>query len=42
MVLTFDYVGGQKRESISLMVTRGWSLDTIIEEIEKCEVRYAN
>lgn len=42
MVLTFDHVRGKKRKSISVMVTRGWSLDTIIEEIGKCEVRCAN
>lgn len=42
MVLTFDHVRGEKRESISVMVTHGWSLQTIVEEIEKCEVRCAN
>lgn len=41
-VLTFDHVSGNKRKHISTMVREGFSLETIQEEIDKCEVRCAN
>lgn len=41
-VLTFDHVRGEKRENISTMVRGGYGIESIGEEIEKCEVRCAN
>lgn len=38
LVLTFDHVKGNKRLGISEMVGRGWSIETIKEEIRKCDV----
>ncbi len=38
LVLTFDHVRGNKRLGISEMVGRGWSIETIKEEIRKCDV----
>jgi len=37
-ILTFDHVRGTKRGNISDMVNNGWSIDTIVAEIAKCEV----
>lgn len=42
VVLEFDHIGGSKFNNISYMVTGGWSLKRLEEEIEKCEVRCAN
>lgn len=42
VVLEFDHVRGEKRNSISEMVARSCGLSTIKQEIEKCEVRCAN
>lgn len=42
LVLTFDHVRGKKRNSISVMVQYGWSLDSIKAEIGLCEVRCFN
>lgn len=42
MVLTFDHVRGNKRMNITELVNRGYLIDAIQEEIEKCEVRCAN
>lgn len=42
VVLQFDHVRGKKRFSVASMVNRRFSLDTIVAEIKKCEVRCAN
>ncbi len=42
VVLEFDHVHGQKLTAISTMISRGFSLEQIKEEIEKCEVRCSN
>ena len=42
VVLEFDHVHGQKLAAISTMISRGFSLEQIKEEIEKCEVRCSN
>lgn len=42
VVLDFDHVVGDKIDSISDMVRRGFSWVAIAEEIEKCEVRCSN
>ncbi len=43
VVLEFDHrVGVNKVERVSQMVTSGYSLERIIAEIEKCDVRCAN
>lgn len=43
VVLEFDHKDdSDKKREISLMLSNGNSLDTIIKEIEKCEVRCAN
>jgi hypothetical protein len=42
IVLEFDHVRGQKIDSVAKMVAKGYSLGSIIAEIEKCEVRCAN
>lgn len=41
IVLEFDHIS-DKKHNISNMVQRGNSWDTILKEIEKCEVRCAN
>ena len=41
VVLDFDHIKN-KKQSISRMIHRGFSLNKIIEEIEKCEIRCAN
>jgi len=41
IVLEFDHRGDKKMD-VSTMVTRGYSLKKIKEEIEKCDVRCAN
>lgn len=41
-VLEFDHVRGTKRTNIGLMVTRGYAINTILSEIDKCEVRCCN
>lgn len=38
LVLTFDHVRGTKKDILANMVGRGRSIETIKEEIEKCEV----
>ena len=40
--LDFDHVKGQKYKNISLMRIKGASLNRLIAEINKCEVRCAN
>ncbi len=42
VVLEFDHVYGQKLAAVSTMLSRGFSLEQIKEEIEKCEVRCSN
>ena len=41
-VLEFDHVRGTKTDSISQAVRRGWKMESLIVEIEKCEVRCCN
>ena len=42
IVLDFDHVRGKKVAAISTMIGRGFQLERIKEEIEKCEVRCSN
>jgi hypothetical protein len=42
LVLDFDHVRGKKRASVSALVNRAASMESLREEIEKCEVRCAN
>lgn len=42
VVLDFDHVCGEKILDVSKMISRGYGLEAIAEEIEKCEVRCAN
>ena len=42
VVLEFDHVQGEKRKAISDMVCNYYSIETIKEEIRKCEIRCAN
>ena len=41
-VLDFDHVRGNKKYNIGRMVFRGYGVDTIQEEINKCDVRCKN
>jgi protein-arginine kinase activator protein McsA len=41
-VLTFDHVRGEKKLEISAMVSQGYSIEAIQDEISKCEVVCAN
>ncbi len=42
IVLEFDHVRGSKRMDVGAMCSRGYSLASIAQEIEKCEVRCGN
>lgn len=42
VVLTFDHVRGVKKMAVSNMVKQSWGLQTIFEEIAKCEIRCFN
>jgi hypothetical protein len=42
IVLEFDHVRGKKKEIVSFLITQGYSLKTIAEEIAKCQVICAN
>ena len=42
VVLDFDHVRGKKVAAISYMVGHGHSLESIIKEMAKCEIRCAN
>lgn len=42
VVLDFDHVRGKKFMGVSEMVRRGFSIKTILTEIEKCEIRCSN
>jgi hypothetical protein len=41
LVLEFDHVG-KKRASVTTLAWREYSLETVIAEISKCEIRCAN
>lgn len=41
-VMDFDHVRGEKVMNISAMVTRGFSVKKLLEEIDKCDVVCAN
>lgn len=41
-VLEFDHVRGRKKDNVSKMVANGLSLETIKEEIDKCDIVCAN
>jgi hypothetical protein len=40
--LDFDHVRGKKRITVTIMGHKGWSIDVILAEIGKCEVRCSN
>lgn len=42
IVLEFDHVRGEKRDSISRLIGDKYSLKVIMEEVDKCVVRCAN
>ena len=42
LMLEFDHIRGRKRDAVSQMVADGLSWNTILAEIEKCEVRCAS
>lgn len=42
LVLQFDHVRGAKKLEVGMMAAYGYAINTIIAEIEKCEVRCAN
>lgn len=42
IVLDFDHVVGDKIANVSDMVNQSYSIDTIKQEIRKCEVRCSN
>lgn len=42
IVLEFDHISDDKVGNVSAMIERGFSWDTLLKEIEKCEVRCAN
>jgi len=41
-VLEFDHIENNKEENISWIVKNAWSLQRLINEMEKCEVRCCN
>lgn len=42
-VLEFDHLGEKdKRKGVGYMASKGYSIDSIIQEIEKCDVRCRN
>jgi len=41
-VLQFDHVRGEKRANVTQMVSKGYSWETILAEIDKCDVVCAN
>lgn len=41
-VLTFDHVRGKKKANVTDMVSWGYSWETILKEIGKCEIRCFN
>lgn len=40
--LQFDHIGNDKKESVSNLIRSDYSWDTIMKEIDKCEVVCAN
>jgi hypothetical protein len=42
IVLEFDHVRGDKKYNVSNLIMQSYGLNTLITEIEKCEVRCAN
>lgn len=42
VVLDFDHVRGEKRTGVKRMLAGTYSLESVFEEIAKCEVRCAN
>ena len=42
IVLQFDHVKGKKVDAVSKLVTAGYGVEFIKEEINKCEIRCAN
>jgi len=42
ILLEFDHVRGEKYNNVSHLVGKGWSIDTIQKEIDKCEVVCSN
>jgi hypothetical protein len=41
-VLEFDHVRGEKKAAIGVMVQEGYSVDMLLKEISKCEIRCSN
>jgi hypothetical protein len=41
-VLEFDHVRGEKTQAVSVLANGNYSLDRVIEEIKRCDVRCAN
>jgi len=41
-VMEFDHISNNKRRDISQLVSGGWSLEVIKEEIKKCEIVCCN
>ena len=41
-VLEFDHIRGQKKRNVSNLISQGWSLSSIKQEIRKCDVVCAN
>lgn len=42
IVLEFDHVRGEKLYAVSVVASRGFSIEMVVEEIAKCEVRCCN
>lgn len=42
VALQFDHVGNDKKASVSNLIRSDYAWSTILEEINKCEVRCAN
>jgi len=42
LVLDFDHINGDKLKGVSQLMGEGYSLETIKDEITKCEIRCAN
>lgn len=42
IALQFDHIGNDKKNSVSNLIRSDYAWDTIMKEIEKCEVRCAN
>lgn len=40
--LDFDHVRGEKYKNVSSLIAQGSSLESVLEEIEKCDIRCAN